>query len=144
MSSAPVTVAQASAREVLPVPGSPSSKSGRLIAVARNRTVDNPSLGRYPVSRGPLPSLAGPRVAAVDTARLPPPSSLALHVVVLAASQITTFHTMSAVACEITVGSAVSRQGCHDRFQMIAAEEHRVAWSAVVGDAGQGRGAWRR
>ena len=39
-------LAHASASDVLPVPGSPSSSSGRFIAVARKMTVDNPSLGR--------------------------------------------------------------------------------------------------
>ena len=61
----------------------------------------------------------------------------AWFVAVLAAGQITTFHTISVMLCEIVLGTSVSAQTRHDRRQMVAADEDRVAGPAAVGGAGQ-------
>jgi hypothetical protein len=62
----------------------------------------------------------------------------------LAAGQITTFHTVSVMPCEVVLGANVTVEAHHDRLQMIAADEHRMAGPACVYGAGQDRRVGRR
>ena len=65
-------------------------------------------------------------------------------VVVLAAGQITTFHTMSAMPSEVILGPNVTVEADQNGSQMIAADEHRMPGPARVYGASQDRRMRRR
>ena len=57
-------------------------------------------------------------------------------VVVLAAGQITTFHTMSAMPSEVILGTNVTVKAHQNGPQVIAADKHRMPGPAGVYGAG--------